>query len=36
MILAEKQQKCHNYHPEKIKNMNFLRAKKSCPLIKVD
>ena len=24
MILAEKQQKCHNYHPEKVKNMNFL------------
>ena len=35
-ILAEKQQKYQQYHPQKFINTNFLQAKKSCPLIKVE
>ena len=34
MILTEKLQKYHNYHLNKMTNMNFLQAKKSCHLIK--
>ena len=34
-VLIEKQQKYQRYSQVKLRNMNFLKAKKSCYLIKV-
>ena len=36
MILTEMQQKYQHYRHVKSTNMNFLQAKKSCHLIKVE
>ena len=36
MILTERQQKYQRYRQLKSANMNFLQAKKSCHLIKVE